>query len=160
MTALLDSPYAAFPATAVMRLVTLPQMVLSIENLTTFHSESKRRCDDTFLLIYTGGMPSPAWRAMYCRLLGELPDSVPVHHWGDVDEGGFRIASVLASDARAAGHQLKPWMMHPENVPKDKRHDATNSTIERMQHFANQAGWGGLADAIVQARFTIEQEGL
>jgi len=160
VTALLDAPYAAFPAATILQLATMPQMVLSIENLTTFHSEAKRRCDDSLLLLYTGGMPSPAWRAMYRRLLRSLPGILPVHHWGDVDEGGFRIASALAAEALNVGHQLRPWSMHPDDVPEDQRRDAADYTIERMQRFARQAGWETLADAIGQARFTVEQESL
>lgn len=160
VTAMIDAPYGAFQAASVISLVGVPDMVMTIENQTTFHSEARRRCEENVLLIYTAGMPSPAWRAMYARLLGSVPKSVPVHHWGDVDEGGFRIAAVLAQVAQAAGHELNPWKMAPNDVPKERRTQAKPHTLERIRHFAKTAGWEPLGDAIAEAGFTVEQEGL
>ena len=92
ITGLIDAPYLGLPAATIQRVASKVTEVITIENKTTFHSEAKRRQDDEVLLIYTAGMPSPAWRAMYMRLLVNLPLGTPVLHWGDVDEGGFRIA--------------------------------------------------------------------
>lgn len=160
VTARLDAPYMGLPAGTVRRLVSVPKMVLTIENLTTFHSEARRRSNEELLLIYTAGMPSPAWRAMYIRILTALPSDVPVYHWGDIDEGGFRIAATLVQDARTVGRSVQAWSMHPEDVPADLRRRATPHTLERIRHFANAAGWTELGEAIVAAGFTVEQEGL
>ena len=160
VTECLDAPYSAFSASSVTGLAGIPKMVMTIENQTTFHSEAKRRHDEEVLLIYTAGMPTPAWRAMYVRLLGGLPPGVPIYHWGDIDEGGFRIASILAQDARSAGHTLQPWMMHPDDVPEDRRVKARPHTLERIRRFASAAGWGTLGEEIAKAGFTAEQEGL
>lgn len=160
VTSLLDAPYSGLPAKSVLRLASAPQSVMSIENLTTFHSEARRRCDDEVLLLYTGGMPSPAWRGMYVRLLTGLPAGTPVFHWGDLDEGGFRIAAFLAKEARSAGQELLPWSMHPDDVPEADRRAASPKTIERMQHFARAAGWGAIGEAISVSGFTVEQEAL
>lgn len=160
VTAMIDAPYGAFPATSVIRLASVPDLIMTIENQTTFHSEARRRCEENILLIYTAGMPSPAWRAMYAKLLGSVPKSVPVHHWGDVDEGGFRIATVLAEAARAVDHELKPWKMAPEDVPADRRTPAKPHTLVRIRHFARMAGWEALGNAVAEAGFTVEQEGL
>lgn len=159
-TSVLDAPYAAFNADAVFTVEGSPEMVLTIENLTTFHSEAKKWHDRNILLIYTAGMPSPSWRAMYVRLLSSLPQGVPVCHWGDIDEGGFRIASVLARDAISVGHVLKPWKMSPDDVPEDRRCKATPSTLEKIRIYASRAGWPSLGDEIEKAGFTVEQEGL
>lgn len=156
----LDAPYMGLPATAVRRLADTPESVMTIENLTTFHSEARRRCNERVLLIYTAGMPSPTWRAMYIRLLTDLPTKVPVFHWGDIDEGGFRIAATLAQDARTVGHTIQPWSMHPDDVPTDFRRKATSHTLDRIRHFARTAGWGALGESIAQAGFTVEQESL
>ena len=156
-----DAPYGGFPPYAVEGLAGLaPASVLSIENLTTFHSEARRRCEDPVLLIYTAGMPSPAWRAMYRRLLSSLPAGVPVSHWGDVDEGGFRIASVIAADAMSCGVTLQPWRMHPDDVPDQARRMAPATTLLRIAHFAARAGWAELGEAVKAAGFTVEQESL
>jgi len=160
VTACLDKPYAGFPASTIIRLGSKPSLVMTIENLTTFHSEARRRCDEDILLIYTAGMPSPAWRAMYSRLLGSLSQDVPVYHWGDVDEGGFRISATLAQVASNAGHTLLPWKMHPDDVPEGFRRKASVHTLERIRHFASSAGWAKLGEAISEAGFTVEQESL
>jgi hypothetical protein len=160
VTARLDTPYMGLPAGTLRRLVSVPKMVLTIENLTTFHSEARRRSNQELLLIYTAGMPSPAWRSMYKRILTELPSDLPVYHWGDIDEGGFRIAATLAQDARTVGHSIQAWSMHPEDVPVDLRRKATPHTLERIRHFAKAAGWADLGAAIAAAGFTVEQEGL
>lgn len=160
VTACLDAPYSAFSASSVTSLSSIPKMVMTIENQTTFHSEARRRQDENVLLIYTAGMPTPAWRAMYVRLLGGLPSSVPIYHWGDIDEGGFRIASTLAQEAKSVGHILQPWMMHPDNVPEDQRVKAKPHTLERIRRFASAAGWETLGREISNAGFTVEQEGL
>jgi len=94
------------------------------------------------------------------RILADLPADIPVYHWGDIDEGGFRIAATLAQDARTVGHTIQPWSMHPEDVPPDLRRKATPHTLDRIRHFANAAGWVVLGEAIAAAGFTVEQEGL
>lgn len=160
VSSVLDTPYAAFPPSTVERLGMIPQSIMSIENQTTFHSEARRRCDENVLLLYTAGMPSPAWRAMYARLLTDLPSDVPVFHWGDVDEGGFRIAARLANDAAAVGVSLKPWKMSPDDVPENRRRRATPGTCRRMLSFAEAAGWPELGRRVADAKFTVEQEGL
>ena len=160
VTAFLDTPYTGLPAATVLGLSNIPRQVMTIENLTTFHSEARRRHDEDVLLLYTAGMPSPAWRAMYGRLLQSVPAGTPILHWGDVDEGGFRIASTLASDVRATGHILLPWRMHPDDVSHELRCKATSYVLERIRHFAASAGWQILGEAVAEAGFTVEQEGL
>jgi hypothetical protein len=163
VTALLDAPYAAFPAAAIQAVAPDENLteVVSIENLTTFHQEAKRRCDEPALLLYTGGAPSPAWRAMYGRLLHSLPPQVPIRHWGDVDEGGYRIAAQIAAVAQKNGRQLEPFKMHPRDVPEDSRRPAPGPTIERMKAFAEKAGWSDIASALNPSNgFTVEQEAI
>jgi hypothetical protein len=134
--------------------------VITIENKTTFHSEAKRRQDEEVLLIYTAGMPSPAWRTMYRRLLESLPPATPISHWGDVDEGGFRIAATIAAAARTAGFSLQPYCMTPADVPLKMRVPASVRTLERIHHFACAAGWPELGQAMREAKFIAEQEAL
>lgn len=160
VTSYLDTPYTGLPPPSVERLESIPEFVMSIENQTTFHSEARQRCNDPVLLLYTAGMPSPAWRAMYARLIAGLPEGVPVYHWGDVDEGGFRIAATLAKDAQAHGISIKPWRMSPGDVPENLRRPASPATCNRMRVFAEAAGWTELGTLIEEAKFTIEQEGL
>ncbi|MCF7770022.1 Wadjet anti-phage system protein JetD domain-containing protein [Achromobacter pulmonis] len=155
----LDRPYGALPPSTVLGLGSMPSRVLTIENQTTFHVWARQHCDSDALCIYTAGMPSPAWRAMYLRLLSELPVSTPVLHWGDVDEGGFRIASVLSRCVAESGHALRPWRMRPSDVPESLRRAAPTRTVERMVKYAHEAGWTDLAQELAETKFVAEQEG-
>lgn len=154
-----DSPYSALPPSTVLGLGSLPSQLLTIENQTTFHVWARQAFDSDVLCLYTAGMPSPAWRAMYQRLLADLPASIPVMHWGDVDEGGFRIAAVLSRCAAEAGHGLLPWRMRPVDVPDGLRRPASARTVESMVKYAAQAGWNDIAQEVQQAKIVAEQEG-
>jgi hypothetical protein len=161
LSALIDQPYGGFASHAVLGVSEhMPSRILTIENLTTFHSEARRGQDADTLMIYTAGMPSPAWRAMYRRILASTPATVPLFHWGDVDEGGFRIASVIAGDARLEQRTLLPFRMAPEDIPIDVRRTASPAVLERMRTFAGRAGWPELGERIQEAGFTVEQESL
>lgn len=155
----LDRPYCALPASTVLGLDSAPSRVLTIENLTTFHVWARQNCDSDVLCIYTAGMPSPAWRAMYAKLLVDVAAGTPVHHWGDVDEGGFRIAALLSRCAAETGHTLLPWKMHPADVPERQRRPAPARTVERMVKYAGEAGWGEIAQELADAKIVAEQEG-
>lgn len=155
----LDRPYGALPPSTVLGLGSIPSKVLTIENQTTFHVTARQLCDSDALCIFTGGMPSPAWRAMYIRLLLGLPAGIPVHHWGDIDEGGFRIAAFLSRCAAEAGQILQPWKMRPSDIPKSQQRPAVPSVVERMVKYASEAGWHDLALELANTRTVAEQEG-
>ncbi|MEE5091273.1 Wadjet anti-phage system protein JetD domain-containing protein [Xanthomonas euvesicatoria] len=155
----LDCPYGALPPSTVLGLGSMPSQVLTIENQTTFHVWARQHYDSDMLCLYTAGMPSPAWRAMYLRLLSELPVSTPVLHWGDVDEGGFRIAAFLSRCAAEAGHVLLPWKMRPADIPELLRRAAQTRTVDRMVKYADEAGWNDIAHELAEAKIVAEQEG-
>jgi len=156
----LDEPYTGFKADSVLSIVSDVKMLLTIENLTTFHSEAKKRTADDVLLIYTGGMPSPSWRRMYLRLLNSIEKSIDVYHWGDIDEGGFRIASLISKDALSCGHAIKPHNMSPLTIPPNQMVKTHESTIIKMKHFCQEAGWHELAIEVEKAGITAEQESI
>ena len=160
VTALLDVPYGAFPPATVRGVRGEVREILTIENLTTFHTEAAARCDEPVLILYTAGMPAPAWRAMYMRLITSAPSGARLLHWGDVDEGGFRIAAQIAAVARAAGRRLDPYRMEPELVSEPARRPASAATCERMRLYARRAGWPELGERVASAGFTVEQESL
>ena len=89
-----------------------------------------------------------------------LPPATPVLHWGDVDEGGFRIASTIAAVCQAAGFKLQPYAMSPNDVPSAMRVKASARTLERIHHFACAAGWPDLGRSVLEAGFVAEQEAL
>lgn len=154
-------PYLGLPVEALERLDTMATHLLTIENLTSFHDAARCRTDGRVLLLYTGGMPSPAWRRMFSRLLAGLPSSVELHHWGDIDEGGFRIAATLAGVATSCGRTLKPWRMSPDDIPPALRNTPPSPVaLRRMQDWAARASWPDIADALGRSPVRIEQEAL
>jgi len=152
-------PYLGLPVDAVRTLRTDARYLLTIENLTSFHDAARAMRDQRGLLIFTGGMPSPPWRAFYARLLSSLPDTIDLYHWGDIDEGGFRIAAALATVAKQARKTLKPWRMSPADVPTPHVAPAAAS-LDKMRTWAERAGWQHIAAALGAHPVTIEQEAL
>lgn len=156
-------PYLGLPVEAVQSVTATADYALSIENLASFHEAALSPGASRGLLVYTGGMPSPAWRAAYVRLLESLPPTCPVYHWGDIDEGGFRIAAVLAEAVRDAGRVLHPWLMSPVELGASVLRDAeppSPSVLAAMRYWAGRAGWDALAEALARQPIHLEQERL
>lgn len=159
----LATTFLGVPLDAVEGVRTDAVCVLSVENLASFHDAARAAGADRMLVVYTGGMPSPAWRRAYARLLRSLPPDAPVWHWGDIDEGGFRIAAVLADTVTASGHGLQPWQMSPADVLPIPGHDASvpaPDVLQAMCRWAERAGWAGVADALRAQPLHVEQEAL
>lgn len=155
--------YLGFPAESVRAIDTPARHVLTVENAASFHDAARARGDAPVLLLYSGGMPSPTWRAACRRLLGCLRPGATVYHWGDIDEGGFRIAAKVAETARDAGFDLRPWLMRPEEIPAAIRRHArvpSPAALASMQRWATRAGWPDIADALAREPLTLEQEAL
>lgn len=161
-TIALCRPYLGLPVDAVRTIETQARYVLTIENLTSFHDAARAMPNGDVLLIYTGGMPSPAWRAFFARLLGSLPADCRLYHWGDIDEGGFRIAAQLAMVVNAEGRNLLPWLMSPQDFDIDALDAEAPSAacLKKMTYWADKAGWPQIASALQQTPIRIEQEAI
>lgn len=128
--------------------------VLTVENLTTFHELSQEVAGPVpGLLIYTGGMPSPAFLRVY-RTVREAR----AFHWGDIDLGGFRIAAHLADHM---SQPLRLWNMNPACWPNaDARKPLSDTEVSAINRLCALHGWVDEASAVVALRVAIEQEGL
>lgn len=153
-----DVPYVGLPPAAVLGIEGEVNRLLTVENLTNFHAEAARVCEEPTLVLYSAGMPSPAWRAMYRRLLASLPDGTAVAHWGDLDEGGLRISAKIAAEAQAVGRMLQAHRMHPLDIDMVYRVMAPTAKLNRMSAWARKAGWSRLAEEISQHGVMFEQE--
>lgn len=155
-------PYLGLPVDAVRSIETRARYVLTIENLTSFHDAARALADRDGLLIYTGGMPSPAWCAFFARLLTALPADTRLYHWGDIDEGGYRIAAHLATIASSAGRSLLPWLMSPEDFETDHLDQQAPSAecLGKMMDWATRSGWPHIASALSRLPMRIEQEAI
>lgn len=134
-----------------------PEWLLTIENLTTFHQAARALGSDLKgVVIYTAGMPSPSWGKAYVRILSQLPNSSCVYHWGDHDEGGFRIAARIAQFAAELDLAIKPWSMKSIGW-EDSGQKASKEQLGSMVRSAIKAGWQDLAAEL--RPILLEQEG-
>ncbi|MDD0996248.1 DUF2220 domain-containing protein [Pseudomonas sp. TNT2022 ID1044] len=135
-----------------------PEWLLTIENLTTFHQAAKALLPNRpGLVIYTAGMPSPTWGKAYANILMSLPHNTRILHWGDHDEGGFRVAARVAHFAATTGRHLEPWYMDASQW--NEQGDAAQAEQHRsMIKSAIRAGWAELASTL--KAIILEQEGL
>lgn len=156
-------PYLGLPVDAVRTLHSDARYLLTIKNLASFHDAARLLATNGShgLLVYTAGMPSPAWRRLYQRILAGLPREATVYHWGDIDEGGFRIAATLAADVRQQQRILHPWLMSPASIPPHTRSDmAPPAAVARMSYWASAAGWDTMATELQANPLRMEQEAL
>lgn len=150
-------PYLGVANTAISGYRGEPDWLLTIENLTTFHQAAKAIGGDLKgLVVYTAGMPSPSWGKAYIQILAQIPTSTRVYHWGDHDEGGFRIAARIAQFAAQPGRSIKPWSMESKAF-EGSYEKASNEQFGSMVRNASKAGWEELAAELRPILF--EQEG-
>jgi DNA topoisomerase VI subunit A len=83
--------------------------ITSIENLATYMRYVETEKTDDEIVLYTAGIPSPAFRRFYHSLIQQLPH-VPLRHWGDIDVGGFTIVHILekTSSRPVIGYRMSP----------------------------------------------------
>lgn len=158
-------PYIGIPPAAICRFVTIgqPVLLLTIENLTTFHElATTTHAVPNRILLYTGGMPSPSWKRVYQLLLEMLPVGSKFIHWGDIDAGGFRIANHLAQCCLDANRTLCLYMMALEKDMISST-DAIRRALEENEITAIERicqKWGWLTEAawVSHNKVAIEQE--
>lgn len=149
-------PFVGVSNKAVRAYVGAPQWVLTIENLTTFHLASQLLDGRAGLIVFTGGMPSPSWCRAYACLLTTLSPMVPAYHWGDIDQGGFRIAAFIKKECLLERPFL-PWLMDASLIPAPSL-PTSEAVRGAMAALAVKAGWTKLAETIRPV--CMEQEGI
>lgn len=162
----LVAPYVGLAPTAIQAFRFREEVgcVLTVENLTTFHEAAQQRAEQPgFVVVYTGGMPSPSWCRVYTLLLQALPTSARVVHWGDVDAGGFRIAGHLAAMCEASGRRLELHSMCgmtilPENGMA--RGSLRSEELSQIRRICERWGWQDAAADVEAHRLAVEQESM
>lgn len=137
-----------------------PECVVTVENKATFHEMALLAKGTRACVIYSGGMPSSAWKKAYAKVLESVHNNVPIYHFGDLDVGGFRIAHAIFDVAGEYGRTLKPWLMDPANLVGAgyTLYPAKDSQIKRMQALCERIGWHALVDSIALVPGLLEQE--
>lgn len=160
-----DEPYLGLPPDAIERVEYLPTCsnVMTIENLETFHEVARLAANRTdWMVLYTGGMPSPSWKRVFTAFVKALPVTSTIWHWGDIDAGGFRIADHIAACCAEQGRTLA---LHRMIVPTNLDFGAENAPrplkpneLALISKVCEPRGWIAEVQALVQTPFAIEQE--
>lgn len=92
--------------------------IITIENLASFNRHVREAARPGDIVIYTGGFPSRAVKAALVAISQWL-GIVHIYHWGDIDEGGLRIALHLASllPIPVLPHLMSPALARAHGVP-------------------------------------------
>lgn len=161
---IVEPPYLGFSPAAIsgFAISAATTGLLTVENLTTFHEMAVRRHESPqTVLLYTGGMPSPSWKRVYRILLSALPIAAEVHHWGDMDAGGFRIADHLATCAEESGRCLILHSMSSDalsEAPAIARRELLDVEIAQIERICRHRRWDKASEWIVKHRVAVEQE--
>lgn len=91
------------------------KILLTIENLTTYHQAVKVFPNDTAIL-YLGGYLGKA-KAEFIKKLAKASPKLPLYHWGDIDYGGFTSFITLENKTNL---QFKPLFMDVATFNKYK----------------------------------------
>lgn len=155
-------PYHGLPMAAIEEFgfETMPTCLVTVENKSTFHEMAMLAIGTKACIIFSGGMPSPAWHRVYSKILDSLDNNVPIYHFGDLDVGGFRIAGAIAEVVKLQGRTLQHWLMDPVLLTGlgYKLYPFKPNQITKMQRWCERIGWGELVERIANSPGLLEQE--
>lgn len=165
LTIQMPRPYLGLPPLAVTDFVprARPLFMLTIENLQSFHEfVATMPMDASAIVLYTGGMPSPSWTRLYGLLLKSVNPATPLLHWGDIDLGGFRIASHVATCCKNLSRRLR---LHAMAAPVGDgtptvRKKLSKDEVSRIVALCDHWEWAHEAKQIVEFPYAVEQEGI
>lgn len=160
----ISRPYLGVPPLAIDAFVPRTPLgfVLTIENLQSFHEfVASMPADANAVVLYTGGMPSPSWKCLLQTLLKSIASETPILHWGDIDLGGFRIASHVAQTAMALSRKLSLYgMVAPplNDARRVSRKELSKVEVARIVRICEEWQWLNEAEKISMYPHAIEQE--
>lgn len=131
--------------------------VITIENWVSFVRYA-REIQDGGIVFYTGGFPSKSWRDAFVDVLSRQKEA-QVFHWGDVDEFGIHIASMILAIAKQAGRPAMPHLMSVEVVGRQSEGvPRARKAVEQMPSLAAPALESLWAWLMSPEGMTLEQE--
>lgn len=104
-----------------------PTWVTTIENQATFLKYIQMERSPAEVVLYTAGVPSPAFKRVYREIVKTFSDA-KLRHWGDIDLGGFTILSMIEKNAEKP---VEAYRMTPEHYSIDNG-EMTKSELDRM----------------------------
>jgi len=133
--------------------------VVCVENLTSFY-ELVRHEGKGLAALCLWGNPSPASRHLLRRLVNELPASIPLLLWADIDYGGLNILAQLRTQVSP---RFTPYRMdcntldahahwaHPLSAADERK-------LARLKHRSHMADVAPLIDHMLHSGIKLEQE--
>lgn len=114
-----DAPYVGVPSDAVERLTpgVHARSLVTVENLASFNRYVREARTRHEIVLYTGGYPSAAVGHAIHQLGRGLMGGI--HHWGDIDGHGLRIAVTVAlhAERRVSLLQMTPDLARAHGTP-------------------------------------------
>lgn len=128
--------------------------VITVENLTTFHSF----CDSDALIIYLGGYHNSIRRRFIQRVFEQNRDK-QYYHYGDIDAGGFYILQHLR---RKTGIAFEPLHMNVETLVQNQKSwkKLTENDRSRLQNLQNDEEFSFVVQYMLEYNCKLEQESL
>ena len=112
---------------SVSRIDSEPTLVTTIENQATFLKYVQMERSSTEIVLYTAGVPSPAFKKVYRTIVKTFLDA-RLRHWGDIDLGGFTILSIIEKNAKKP---VEAYRMTPVHYSIDNG-EMTKLQLDRM----------------------------
>lgn len=129
--------------------------VTSIENQATFMRYINKEKQANELVLYTGGIPSPACRAIYLLIVAALPSAL-FRHWGDIDLGGFIILSMMEKIAR---RDVLGFRMSPNDYQSEDHYGTLKpAELDRLERLSVSTSNRSLISEAIASGLKFEQE--
>lgn len=129
--------------------------VTTIENQASFLKYCDKEKQSGELVIYTAGIPTPAFLQFY-QLISETFKGAWFRHWGDIDVGGFFILSQLNKTITAP---VEAFRMHPyDYINAKSRAEMTEAELKRLSNIQVGLQNEGIRDAAILRGNKYEQE--
>lgn len=133
--------------------------VACVENLASFY-ELIRHEGEGLAALCLWGNPAPAVRHLLARLAGNLPASIPLQVWADLDYGGLHI---LAQLRRLISPRFLPYRMDIATLDGHVRWarpltENDRRLLARLQGYASLADLQGVIEQMLERGIKLEQE--
>jgi hypothetical protein len=136
--------------------------LISIENRANYIDYVARQKQENDLVVYHGGMFSPAKAIFFRSLSAALPQNAPWLHWGDIDLGGFIM---LARLRREINTNIKPYRMNTDELIKYHALTASftkqyTSRLAQLKTYADLDDCFPCIDYMLHNHVKLEQEAM
>jgi hypothetical protein len=136
--------------------------LISIENRANYIDYVARQKQNDELVVYHGGMFSPAKAIFFRSLSAALPQNAQWLHWGDIDLGGFMMLARLRREINA---NIKPYRMNTDELIKYQTLTVSfteqyTSRLAQLKTYTDMEDCFPCIDYMLQNHVKLEQEAM